>query len=234
MDERQRKQIELIVAHEVELAHRASEQESRAIFAAHSAKGVLGSGATVQFVSSAIGKVSENLLKTLISKVGNISRTPAAFEIVDSGIVAHFSNMEAKVFRAAQMASRRGHGDPIPSVLNAAQTLFGQAKADIRAKIEIERFEFELPLDAPNRHVQHTSPAIDTLFPNKGGKPLAEHWDAMWAEIAFQLFSGALQPKRQSDITKAMNDWLAEKGFDAGDTAVTQRARAMWQRMERG
>lgn len=234
MDERQRKQIELIVAHEVDLAHRASEQESRAVFAAHSAKGVLGSGATVQLVLSAIGKVSESLLKTLISKVGNISRTPAAFEMIDSGLVAHFSNMEAKVFRAAQMASRRGQGDPVPSVLNAAQTLFGQAKADIRTKIDIERFAFETPAGEPEPQVPPGSHSIAPVFPNKDGKPLADHWDAMWAEIAFQLFSGILQPKRQADITKAMNDWLAEKGFDAGDTAVTKRARALWQRMERG
>jgi hypothetical protein len=55
----------------------------------------------------------------------------------------------------------------------------------------------------------------------------------MWAEIATQLWTGDLNPNKQADIKRAMFDWLNDRGINAGDTSVTERARALWLRMER-
>lgn len=67
---------------------------------------------------------------------------------------------------------------------------------------------------------------------NPGGKPLAAHWDRMWAAIAIKLWSGELNPKSQGDVKKAMIDWFNQAEIEIGDTALTQRARQRWQAMQ--
>jgi hypothetical protein len=74
----------------------------------------------------------------------------------------------------------------------------------------------------------HSSPTSK----NRGGKPLASHWDAMWADIATLLWNGDLKPATQADIKQAMFDWFGKAEIEVGDTAMTERARALWQRMQ--
>lgn len=85
---------------------------------------------------------------------------------------------------------------------------------------------------------QATIPSQPTSKPivparNKGGKPLAPHWDSLWAAIAVQLWTGKLNPKRQSDITTAMKAWLDSENLESGETAIVERARRLWQEIER-
>lgn len=54
----------------------------------------------------------------------------------------------------------------------------------------------------------------------------------MWADIAVQLYVGDLQPKSQKQIKDAMFAWFNANSIDAGDTAVTERARQLWQKIE--
>ncbi len=68
--------------------------------------------------------------------------------------------------------------------------------------------------------------------PNRGGKPLAAHWDELWSSIAVQLWNGDLQPKTQADIKRAMLEWFTAKEIDVGETAVTDRARQLWLKIE--
>jgi hypothetical protein len=235
MDERQRAQADLIIAHELDLAARAVDQGARSVYAAHSAKGCLGSGSTVTVVNQVIGKESVSLLRNLLRKVGAIAMCPRAISLIEIAIEKHFVAMEKNVLDSARMASRRPQGDPTPSVLKAGQSLLQQVRADIAAEIEIERFAFNQPdpVALPIVQIQATG---KTAKPTKnvGGKPLAPHWDDMWAEIAVQLWNGDLQPRRQSDITKAMADWFAEQGIEVGGTSITERARALWRRIEAG
>ncbi|WP_196232981.1 hypothetical protein [Sphingomonas segetis] len=51
--------------------------------------------------------------------------------------------------------------------------------------------------------------------------------------MARQLYGGDLQPKRQADIEKAMHDWLSANGHTAGETQVRERARKLWQTIEK-
>lgn len=231
MNERQRQQVALIVAHELELAERGAKRENNAVFAANSAKGILGSGATVKAVSSAIGAGSNDLLNTLLDKVGAVSRTPESHAQISAALEQHFANVEPEVVRSATMATRRGPGDPHSGILQVAMNLFDQIKSDMRAKIEIERFAFEATAtevgEADASIADPPSPRV-----NKGGKPLAAHWDGMWASIAVQLWTGDLQPKSQADIKRAMLNWFNAKEIDVGDTAVTERARQLWQNVE--
>lgn len=66
-----------------------------------------------------------------------------------------------------------------------------------------------------------------------GGRPPAAYWDDLWVEIARQLYSGDLQPKRQSDIEKAMSDWLAAQGHHPSESTLRDRARRLWTAINR-
>ena len=50
----------------------------------------------------------------------------------------------------------------------------------------------------------------------------------MWAAIAVKLYVGDLQPTSQAHIARVMQDWFAEKNVEMGDTAIRDRARALW------
>jgi hypothetical protein len=67
----------------------------------------------------------------------------------------------------------------------------------------------------------------------KGGRPPAEWWDDLWIAISCALYMGDLKPKRQADIEKAMNDWIASKGESAAVSTVRNRARKLWQALSR-
>lgn len=97
---------------------------------------------------------------------------------------------------------------------------------------QIERHRSGFKEVRPPQSLNSNTP-LKTKTGNAGGKPLAKHWDAMWADIATQLWNGDLKPRTQADIKVAMFDWLNGQGIEAGDTVVTERARALWQRMQR-
>jgi len=61
-----------------------------------------------------------------------------------------------------------------------------------------------------------------------GGRPKASWSDDLWIEMCRQLYEGDLQPKKQGDVTKAMMDWLTERGEDFSETSVKDRARKLW------
>lgn len=79
------------------------------------AMGMLGSGVTVTAVSAAIGGGAEQLLTTLIKKVGAIADGPEAFGLIASALETHFSYAEGEVETSARMASRRGPGVAEPA-----------------------------------------------------------------------------------------------------------------------
>ncbi|WP_315762029.1 hypothetical protein [Bradyrhizobium sp. SZCCHNS2005] len=63
---------------------------------------------------------------------------------------------------------------------------------------------------------------------NKGGRPRHEFWEELLVEIGRQLYDGVLKPKTQADIEAAMKQWLINQGYEAGDTAVRERAQMYW------
>ena len=192
----------------------------------------MGSGATIKVVSAAIGGGSDRLLTTLIEKVSTIANDPEAFELIAAALEAHFGNAEGEVVTSARMASRRGHGEPDPSILGAAMNLFEEIKSDIREKIEIARFAFDGEKAGQLMRSGTNDGTAQVNRVNRGGKPLAAHWDRMWSSIAVRLWLGDLKPKRQADVKEAMLAWFADNEIEIGDTAVTERARQLWQKME--
>lgn len=123
------------------------------------------------------------------------------------------------------------------SVVKAADRLFTEMKGRITRELEIHRFTFTRPSKGSLQSYGQLRPpsmpvAAEAQRVNSGGKPLAKHWDAMWAAIAVKLWSGELKPTKQADLKAAMFEWFNNAGIAIGDTAVTSRARQLWQAMQ--
>jgi hypothetical protein len=67
---------------------------------------------------------------------------------------------------------------------------------------------------------------------NKGGRPRKDYWDDLWAEICGQIYEGALIPKRQADIEKAMLDWATNHGHELSEAGARQRAQILFNRLK--
>jgi hypothetical protein len=61
-----------------------------------------------------------------------------------------------------------------------------------------------------------------------GGRPPKPFWEQLWAAIAAQIYNGDWKPDKQSDIEKAMHNWLALNEESAGETVVRAKAKLLW------
>ena len=68
---------------------------------------------------------------------------------------------------------------------------------------------------------------------NTGGRPPAEWWDDLWAEICRQLYAGDLQPKKQADIEASMLDWAVKHGHNPSESAIRSRGRKLWSALQK-
>jgi hypothetical protein len=62
----------------------------------------------------------------------------------------------------------------------------------------------------------------------EGGRPKARWSDDLWIEMCRQLYEGDLKPKKQSDIKRAMMDWLSTHGEEPAESTIKDRARKLW------
>lgn len=88
------------------------------------------------------------------------------------------------------------------------------------------------PEGLPNPKERTSAPAIEedrVKSAPKGGRPPKPWWDALWVEIARQLYSGKLKPDRQSDIEKAMLEWASIQGESLSETSARTAARKLFQ-----
>lgn len=60
------------------------------------------------------------------------------------------------------------------------------------------------------------------------GRLPASWWDDLWVELCRQLYAGDLKPDSQAVIERAMHDWLAARGMEAGETTIRERARRLY------
>lgn len=237
VDKLERSQIRLILEHLCSETLRKTGQTQKALYAKHSARGVLGSGATVKRTIENIETMAGELVEQAVDQVAAVAQDTDAFTVIVSNVTAIFRGFEPHVTEAVRLATRGG-GSGFESVKSAGDNLFVEMRTRIFKQLEIHRFSFTKPSagDLAALRVRPVEaippPAIITPKRNPGGKPLAEHWDKMWAAIAVTLWTGALRPKSQADVKAAMFDWFNKAELEVGDTALTQRARQLWQAMQ--
>ena len=229
MNVREHQQQDLIAKHELGLAQRALEDRINAIFANHSAKGMLHSGTTIKVSVVAMGEIANAFFADLLSKLKAVAADPQTFKIL-SATVGGFLDicLEQQMPPVTRMASGRMQGPRDESIQRAAQDLFDQMRADIEAQLAIAAFDFEA--GATPKPAEQPAASIATI-PKKGGRPPAEFWDDMWAATATALYDGTLQPKTQADVERSMADWIDANGHSAAISTIRARARRLWDRL---
>ena len=205
--------------------------------AQHSAKGLLRSGATVK-AAIQIAEVQTNaFVDKLIDEVAAVAQDIDAFNMILAELTARFLGRETELAEALRLATA-GQGERFASVQREGERLFAEMRTRVFKRLEIHRFSFTRPtkgeLAAMGIRSQSTAslPDAPAKPKNTGGVPLGKHWDAMWADIAVKLWTGDLAPKSQADVKRAIFAWFNENEIAIGDTAVTQRARRLWQKIE--
>lgn len=237
MDTLERNQVSLILEHLSSETLRGAKAARETIKAEHSASGTLQSGATVKRMAEAIEQLADSFIEGAVDQVAAVAQDTDAYNAIASNLTALLPGLQAEIHNAI-MLTIMGQADRLETVAAEGEKLFNEARARIFKKLEIYRFSFTKPSkgDLAAQGTRFEAAVTTSVQPiekrNPGGKPLAAHWDAMWAAIAVKLWMGDLQPKSQADVKRAMFDALSEAEVDVGDTAITQRARQLWQAMQ--
>jgi hypothetical protein len=74
----------------------------------------------------------------------------------------------------------------------------------------------------------HAPPAAK---PSRRGP--ADHWEDLIIDACFRYFRGDLQPKKQADVERAMQQWLGEHELDPAESTIRERAKKVWLAIER-
>lgn len=235
MDKVERAQIRLLMEHLVAERRVKAALLNRAMHADHAAKHTLRSGATVRAAVGIAEELAMAFVKDTVAAVADVARDVEAFNMIETEVTIMFQDLQTGIDQAVKLSMASDvAGTRTAPVQAEANRLLRELQAKTLRVLQISRFSFI-----------HTSPNDRTqLFPalqpmalaqtpkNKGGKPLATHWDQMWASIAVQLWNGELEPKSQADISRAMLNWFAIEGVEVGETVVRARARALWLKYE--
>lgn len=212
-------------------ARKAVLDGKRPLYARYSPNGLFHAPVLVKGAVRLFETETEALIVELTDRVSAISKDIEAFAMI-ADCVTRFDRFLVAELDDVILKASRDTGVASPSVERSAKAEFAGAQERWRRQLEIHRFSFIGQPVIRAIEATQNSTAAPTATKNKGGKPLAAHWDAMWADIAFQLWNGDLQPTKQADITTAMFASLTAMEVEAGQTAVTERARAIWQRIE--
>jgi len=243
VDALEHNQIRLILERLSSESLRVAEERQKAMHAEHSAKGLLRSGATVKVAVRIVEEEASAFVEKAVDDVAAVAKDIDAFVLLTSSLTAIFRGYEPHLEKAVSFATAGG-GERFKSVKAAGEKLFSDMRDRIFKQLEIHRFSFTKPSagdmaeqssgifgKAENSGQTGRSNRSGNPEKNRGGKPLAKHWDSMWADIAVKLWTGELEPKTQADLKRAMFDWFNTNEIEIGDTAVTQRARQLWQAM---
>lgn len=75
-------------------------------------------------------------------------------------------------------------------------------------------------------------PALPARFPDARGAPPKTIFEDALLAVAHRWHMGDFKPSRQADVQRALADWLAANEVQAGDTAIKERAKKLWDRFK--
>lgn len=76
-------------------------------------------------------------------------------------------------------------------------------------------------------------PPVPVASQAKGGRPPKAFWEALWIEMACQVWSGDIGPEsKQAEIINAMEEWVISQGEDASPATLKNAARALLQALQ--
>jgi hypothetical protein len=215
MNDRERKQLDSIIAHETALARKKLGERVETMFRRQNASGMLASGNTIHLAVKECEEEAGTLLNSLITSAQRTHADIVAFAAVEAAIRAFIQECRKKMKIALGHVVR----EPSPQTEAAAWKLFEEKLSTIESALSIARFEFEEPGPA-------TAP-VASQRKNVGRLPSA-FWDDLWAAMAAGLYDGSLQPKSQADVERMMADWIAENKHSAATSTIRLRAEKLW------
>ena len=235
MDKAERAQVRLLLEHLGAERRENAALRNRAMHAEHSAKHILQSGATVRAALRIAEELATAFVTDAVAAVSDVAKDVEAFNTIHADVTIMFNDLQTGIDQAVKFATV---GDTSSmrtgSVGNEANRLFHEVQVKTLRLLEIHRFSFvrTSPNDRKSLLPPRSLSSSVQAPKNKGGKPLAAHWDDMWASIAVSLWSGDLDPKTQADVKRAMLAWFDDQNIDISDTPVVERARALWLKIE--
>lgn len=232
MDQPARQQIRLILDDASDRARRDVDHRIQALRRTQASRGALQSGSTAIYSITIIEEVGSNYIDRAVDRVSAISRDVDAFAMLSERVDAWLDLLTSQLEAILDITS--GGPDTDLAKTGYREAVLGrflEARKRLDRQLELHRFAFTVSASSSAARAVADAPTATVEKP-KGGKPLAAHWDEMWAAIAVALYSGDLRPRTQADIERAMSDWLVAKGLDAAASTVRTRARPLWRRLE--
>lgn len=233
METVERAQIRLLLEHLSSEYRAKADEQQKAMQSDHAARGRLQSGATVKESLRIVESVASDYVKATVAAVSDVSQDTEAFAIIATDVTLLLRTLGVSVDQAVRWATEGGaEVNNHPSVSRETKRLFMELQHRVLRLLEIHRFTFTRPSITQFNQPQPAPATLDQGQPqkNKGGKPLAGHWDEMWSAIAVQLYVGDLQPRSQAEIERMMLGWFADRNLEIGETAIRERARQLWRK----
>ncbi|MFL4974257.1 MAG: hypothetical protein ACJ8DU_10590 [Microvirga sp.] len=158
MNQRERSQVELIVARELSYTQSGLDAGTEAIYSQNSAQGRLRSGATIRMTVRHLKEAVEDHLRRLIEEVRPVSGDDEAFAIISRSMAGCIQAATAKMPRLIEVS---GVGSDSPAA-RAGYEHWAIAQADIQGKLKIAEYGFGA-VDKPSKAI------LGAAAMNKGG-----------------------------------------------------------------
>jgi hypothetical protein len=231
VDQPARQQIRLILEDATDRLKSAVNDRTNGVYRTHASRGMLQSGQTLIACVEAMEEEASNYITACVDQVKAVAMDPEAFAMVRENFEVALTFLSKKI-DTVFITSTGGRFTPDDiGPRKASLARFSEARDRLGRQLELHRFTFVVPFSP--RAVDPTANLPETAVAKpKGGKPLAAHWDEMWAAIAVALYTGDLQLRTQADIERAMKDWLASKDINAADSSVRKRAQQLWRKLQ--
>ena len=121
MDNGERQQLELLTERASRRGKEDYDKSEQRLFAEHSAKGMLGSGATIMRAVAIMGETGTATFDRLILECEEVSRTSEAFDLVDKTMAELLDALHQRLPKAIGMGTR---GISCDSFTRASEELF--------------------------------------------------------------------------------------------------------------
>ena len=228
MEALQRDQVQRVIDFESDNARRSLADRIDAVLSEHSAKGRLRSGATIVVTLQRAEEVLTAAIAEMVRQVRSVALDYQAFTALQAGLSDLLLSLRGQLDTVVNLAA--GDATAAPSAYSDATRRFDEIKFRASQRLGLHMLEFTLGPASASLAPTATPSASASSEPtrNKGGRPLAQHWDDLWAHIAAKLYLTDWNPKTQQAVEEAMSEWLVNHSLDAAESTVRGRARRLW------
>lgn len=195
-------------------------------------KAQLRTATTVEAAVGIMAELGQSFLDRIFKETAEVSRTSDALSMLQTSYEVFIRSMEFTLEDVLQISGAAKDRMVTTAAYRDGKLLFETTRSNLTRIFENHRKVFFSADDNVSAQSSSSGTAVDTSqLKNKGGKPLADHWDELWATLAFKLYAGDFDPKTQADIEAEIKNWAIDNDVNIGDTSARARARKLWQKI---